>query len=93
MAKLTSTTIGKRYAKALFELTEPEGTIDATLAELMSIGSVFSENPDLMSVLTSVNIPEPDKQALLKSLEQGASTFVQRLLDLVYEIDALPIYQ
>lgn len=85
MAKLTSTTIGKRYAKALFELTEPEGTIDATLAELMSIGSVFSENPDLMSVLTSVNIPEPDKQALLKSLEQGASTFVQRLLDLVYE--------
>ncbi|RRG18555.1 F0F1 ATP synthase subunit delta [Weissella viridescens] len=85
MAKLTSTTVGKRYAKALFELTQPEGTSDATLAELMTIADVFSENPDLMSVLTSVNIPEPDKQALLKSLTKDASALVQHLFDLVYE--------
>ncbi|MBM7616822.1 F-type H+-transporting ATPase subunit delta [Weissella uvarum] len=85
MAKLTSTAVGKRYARALFELTHPDHTDDSVLADLQAIQTVLSDNPDLLEALTSVNIAKSDKKQMLKTLTQDAAPLVQHLVDMVFE--------
>lgn len=85
MAKLPRATVGRRYARALFELTHADQTDETTLAELLTLQDVLSTNPQLMQALTSVSVPDAAKQELLTTMTKDASTLVQHLIEMVYE--------
>ncbi|UQS86837.1 F0F1 ATP synthase subunit delta [Nicoliella spurrieriana] len=78
---LDKITFSKRYAQALFDLLKADNELDSGYADLQSIKAVFDANPSLASVLSNVSFPEADKDKLVKSMIDSASSkYIQNLI-------------
>lgn len=61
-------TAAKRYAKALYEASKEQNTVDAALSELQSAAAVLESSADLIQVLSHPNIDTSAKTGLVKSV-------------------------
>ena len=57
-----------RYAKALFDLADEAGALDATEKDMDALGSAFGESADLRRVLASPTIAAEQKAQALNAL-------------------------
>ncbi|MDR0921559.1 MAG: F0F1 ATP synthase subunit delta [Lactobacillales bacterium] len=83
--KLDKFTIGKRYGKALFELTEEKGTSSSVYEELLQVREVFQGVPELGAVLTDSRLSPDKKKGIFKELSSGYSEIVQNFLGVTFD--------
>lgn len=67
MAKLVS----KTYGDALFDLAVENGLLDDILEEAKAVGAAFSDNPELLKVLTHPKVTPEEKIELVDSIFKG----------------------
>lgn len=65
---MSSQTIARRYARALFDIARPQGTLAAYAAALEQAGQYLAENPELRRVLYHQLIPMREKQKVMDAL-------------------------
>ncbi|MCW8836038.1 MAG: F0F1 ATP synthase subunit delta [Rhodospirillales bacterium] len=77
-----ATGLSGRYAKALFDLAEQEGVVDAVVADLRQIQSMLDESEDLVRLIRSPAISREDQgRAIAAVLERAkASTMTLRFV-------------
>lgn len=63
-----SALIEKIYSNALFEITQEAGSSDNTLNELSSLGNVFSQNSDLIKLLSAPTLNALEKQKIVSDI-------------------------
>ncbi len=75
----TSNVAVRRYAKALFEIAQEEGRVDAIRAELRGLGALLESNDELSGVLLEPLHPAAQRRAVLKSVldRLGASAVLR----------------
>lgn len=72
------------YARALFEIAQAEGNIDAVENELFRMARAFESNEQLRSTLTDTTIPADRRQGVVEQLLGGkASNTTTQLVSLV----------
>ncbi len=81
-----SSAVGKRYARALFEVTRERGSIDKVESELKSVVDAIDQNAELTQILAHPQIAAEAKKQLVADLFQAhvaAETlnFLQVLID------------
>jgi F-type H+-transporting ATPase subunit delta len=81
---LDKLTAGKKYGKALFELASERNAVDATLAELITLRSVFNEVGDLGAILTDARLAPAQKEAIVNDL-LGNSELVDNFVHVLFE--------
>lgn len=78
--------IGKRYARAVFEIAQTSDTIDQTGTELEQISNLIHSNPELRSLIENPVIDvDVKKNALKQSLQQQVSTVTLNTLQLMID--------
>ena len=87
-----ATAAARRYARAVFELAESEGQVDAWTRRLAQVREVLSD-PEVARVLTNPTIATDDRMALVSDLfDGGEATNLAKLLiesDRVRDVDAI----
>ncbi|KRM79868.1 ATP synthase F1, delta subunit [Lapidilactobacillus dextrinicus DSM 20335] len=83
--KLDNFTVGKRYAKALFEYATEQHISDDIYTELLALRQVFTDNPDLGNILTDSRLDLNEKRAILAVLKPNFSQTLQDFLQLVFD--------
>ena len=86
---LDKKTVARRYARALFELVDADNEIDQTYQELIALRQVFEDNEGLEGALAGVQMSFADKKALVNALQEGASQYVQNLIQMLLITAAL----
>ncbi len=72
------------YARALFEIAQAEGNIDAVENELFRMARAFESNEQLRSTLTDATIPADRRQGVVEQLLGGkASNTTTQLVSLL----------
>ncbi len=72
------------YARALFEIAQAEGNIDAVENELFLMARAFESNEQLRSTLTDATIPADRRQGVVEQLLGGkASNTTTQLVSLL----------
>ena len=64
--------IATRYAQALFEAAKGEDHVDRALQELMLVGRLLRDEPDLRQFLLNPDVDPPDKVGLLDRVLHGS---------------------
>lgn len=82
---LDKKTIASRYARAMFELVDENNELDQTYQELIALRQVFEDNEGLESALAGVQLSLDEKKALVQDLKQGASQYVQNLIQMLFD--------
>ena len=82
---LDKKTVADRYAKALFELVDADNELDQTYQELIALRQVFEDNEGLEGALAGVQMSFADKKALVNALQEGASQYVQNLIQMLFD--------
>ncbi|WP_412989964.1 ATP synthase F1 subunit delta [Pediococcus siamensis] len=82
---LDKMTIAKRYSKALFDLAVEKDQLESVYADLQQLKQIFNDVPDLNRVLTDVRLKDNQKQAIVDNLKKDASSYVQNLIQMVYD--------
>lgn len=78
--------VGKRYARALFEVAKERGQIDSIEAELNDIVNAVNENGELNKILMHPHISIDAKKELVKELFYAhIAQETQNLLEIVLE--------
>lgn len=79
------TEVGARYAKAVFELAEAEGVLEAVRTDLVTLKSLLVESADLRRLLASHAFSSDDKLKGLTAVTQkaGFNALTQKALGLV----------
>ena len=74
--------LGKRYAKAVYDLTGPAGTVDRAARELSDFAKSFSESRGLRSVFENPSVSHEARRRLLREIatQMGMSDHVRDLL-------------
>lgn len=77
--------IPRRYAKALFKLTEENKASGAVYAEMKTVVDSFQQNPELAKMIANPFLPDADKTRLLhaaagKDLEDFYKGFVRLVI-------------
>ncbi len=82
-------TVARRYARAIFELANDQGTVDAIAHALASTAGLFAD-PQIAGVLTGP-VPREQKLALLRGISEdiGAPPAFRDLLLVLAEHDRL----
>ncbi|WP_261806970.1 ATP synthase F1 subunit delta [Lapidilactobacillus luobeiensis] len=83
--KLNKFSVGKRYAKALFEYSEEQARLDTTYQELMVIKQVLQASPDFLTVMSLASVSNAEQTQLLTTLAQPFSQITQDFLHLVFD--------
>lgn len=65
------TQIAKNYADALYELAREEGLDQQIYEQLRQIRAMLEENPDYVNLLSSPNLPKPERLAVLDEAFSG----------------------
>lgn len=91
---MKSSTLAKRYAKALFGLSVDNRTQDRVLGDLRSLATAFTSDPNFQSFFESPLINGVQKAKTMKvALDgKGASSEVTQFLMLLAEKDRLSIF-
>lgn len=63
--------IEKIYSKALFEITQEENSSDDVLKELSSLSVIFSQNPELIKLLSAPTLNLAEKQKVISDVFKG----------------------
>ncbi len=87
--------IGRRYAKAIFDLGKEEGNATALATQIGDFAGAYAASSELRDVLDNPIVPDASKKAILVDLAQkiGASETAQRALRLIAQhrrLRALP---
>ncbi|MEO1039194.1 MAG: F0F1 ATP synthase subunit delta [Pseudomonadota bacterium] len=61
---------GERYARALFELADEAGSLDAVEKEVAALGSAFAESADLRRAMSSPLFKAEQKAAAINALAE-----------------------
>jgi F-type H+-transporting ATPase subunit delta len=78
---LRTSQLAKRYAKALFALSDETNVIDATLADIQSLSDLFEKETRLRAFLFTPEVEKNAKRAVLAELVQNkVSTLVYNFL-------------
>ena len=87
-----ATAAARRYARAIFELAQSEGQVDAWTRRLEQVREVLSD-PEVARVLTNPTIATADRMALVSDLfDGGEATNLAKLLiesDRVRDVEAI----
>jgi F-type H+-transporting ATPase subunit delta len=87
--------VGGRYAKALYEIGEETGQLEALARQVAAMAKVYTASMDLRGVIDNPLIPEPRREAILQAvaarLELGPLVVnLLRLMARRHRIGALP---
>lgn len=63
--------LARRYARALFAVTEDHGVSDRVAAEFRQFLGILGSNPNLGAFLGTPNVPSADKERVLRSILDG----------------------
>ena len=63
--------VDKIYSNALFEITQEEKSSDTILKELSSLSSIFSENPDIIKLLSAPTLNADEKNKIVSDIFKG----------------------
>jgi F-type H+-transporting ATPase subunit delta len=75
-----------RYARALFEAAQSQGTVEQVGSDLEGIASIFKESPDLLRVLRAPVIPAERKAQLVRTaFGPRVSDLTLRFLEMVVQ--------
>jgi F-type H+-transporting ATPase subunit delta len=80
---MSSQTIARRYARALFDIARPQGKLDLYAAALEQAAQALAANPELRRVLYHQLIPVREKQKLSPILFPAADPILQNFFRLV----------
>ena len=82
---MTISILGKRYAKALYDLVAGAGSVDKAGRELADFANSFAESRDLRSVFENPSISHEARRRLLRELatQMGLGDHVRDLLQLL----------
>jgi len=89
---VTLRTVARRYANALFDVTDKQGTAAETDQNLQAIRQLVGGHGELGRVFESPAIPAPKKRAIVEALlrkTEGLNDEVRRLLLMLAERDRL----
>ncbi|EOT47087.1 MULTISPECIES: ATP synthase F1 subunit delta [Enterococcus] len=87
--KLDKATVGKRYAKALFELATEVHEEQAVYEQLLVLRQVFIEVADLGEILSDVRLEMTEKKAILSALTPSFDPLIQNFLAVVFEYNRM----
>ena len=73
-------TANSEYGKALFSLTEEEGTTDAVLGEIKLVEEIFAKNPEYTKLLDTPALGKDEKIVLI---DGAFGTLNENLLNLI----------
>ncbi len=65
---LKTTVAGKKYARALYSITQDRGITDKIKEEMISVKKVFNDEPKIQKILEQKQIPFYDKQKLISNV-------------------------
>lgn len=65
---MSQETIGRRYARALFELGKESGALPQLVKDLSSFSAAYSESEELRNVLGNPLVKDADREAILKDV-------------------------
>ena len=60
--------VSRRYARALLELGEADGNLDALVADMTKISEIYEQSADLKVAVDNPLVALPTKQAILREL-------------------------
>lgn len=83
--KLDKYEIGKRYGKAIFQLSVDKECVDQVYDELTIIRQIFKENPDLGKMMDAVHVNIELKEKLFNELTTPFSPLVQHAIAIIYQ--------
>ena len=84
---MVSNPVASRYAQALFEAAKAEGHSDHTLEQLLFIGQLLRETPDLRQLLLNPDVDPQDKVSVLDRVLQGSwSGLVRAFIQMVVSL-------
>lgn len=63
--------VEKEYSKALFEISQENGTTDSVLSELSFISAIFSEYTDLVRLLSASTLSSDEKHDIVSKIFSG----------------------
>lgn len=77
--------IGRRYAKAIFELGKEEGNLSTLASNFNEFAATYDASAELRGVLDNPLVPESDRTAILTEIAQrmGATSTAQKALRVV----------
>lgn len=91
---MTLDPVASRYAQALFETAQAEGTLDDALAQLESLGALVTSHPALRQFFLNPDVDPDDKVGLLdRVLKASWSALVRAFVTMVISMgraEALP---
>lgn len=87
--KLDKATVGKRYAKALFELAIEAQEEQHVYEQLLVLRQIFLAEPDLGEMLSDVRLEQAEKQAIFKALTPSFDPLIQNFLAVVFEYNRM----
>ncbi|ANZ61679.1 F0F1 ATP synthase subunit delta [Secundilactobacillus paracollinoides] len=86
---LDKVTVAKRYSKALFEILDEKGQLDAGFAELEQLRKVFQDNPQLGTALTDSTLDLSKREALVKPFLDNSSSYIHNLIQMVFDYNRM----
>jgi F-type H+-transporting ATPase subunit delta len=84
--------IGRRWARAVFEIGKETGTVARLEGDLSSFAKTWSENAELAGVLDNPLVPEPARETILAEIagKMGLSDVAKNTLRLLAKKRRLP---
>ena len=80
----------KKYANAILAVLKESNDVDSERPEILSLGQIFSDNPQLGTVLDDNSVKLEVKSALLAPIMEQASDFTKRLLEVIKQNRRFP---
>ncbi|WP_407269310.1 F0F1 ATP synthase subunit delta [Radiobacillus sp. PE A8.2] len=80
-----SEAVAKRYAEALFQITQEQSSTDQVEQQLQIIAEVFNSNQELIQFLKHPRVDEEKKKLFLKDTFKDFSAVVTNLLQLLVD--------
>lgn len=77
--------VAHRYAEALFSLAEETGSTAAWQKQLETVKEVFTSNPGIGKVFSSVKVPGGKKKEILEEAFAGCDRYLVHFLDLLVD--------
>lgn len=82
--KLDKYTVGRRYAKALFELAIDLNKAEEIYQELLSLRQIYQAIPNLGKILSDARLKPHEKRIIMDKLVIGYDGIVKNFLEVVY---------
>lgn len=87
--KLDKFTVGKRYAKAIFELACEKDCLEAIKQQMDLLAEIVEKLPELPQLLSDVRLTMPEKKQVLDVLLKGFSGYMSDFLAIVFEYNRM----